>query len=34
MFEIVGGDRTGTNPGKMGTALYLVNRIIININRL
>ena len=34
MSEVDGGDRAGTNPGEMGAALWLANRIILDLNGL
>ena len=34
MSEVDGGDMAGTNPGEMGAALWLANRIILDLNGL
>ena len=34
MSEVDGGDTAGTNPGEMGAALWLANRIILDLNGL
>ena len=34
MSEVDGGDRAGSNPGEMGAALWLANRIILDLNGL
>ena len=34
MSEVDGGDREGSNPGEMGAALWLANRIILDLNGL